>query len=195
MNVEESQTFQELFYRYYPSLLAYARGIVGSSDAEDVIEDVFADLWSHRKTIVFGERIGVFLHRSTMSHALNHLRHKNVSRRYVQMMQQISERNELFIETQLLNSDNDDWEQMYQLARQAIEELPEKCREVFKLSYIYGMKNKEISELKNISVKTVEAHLYYALAVLRKRFKGLPTVFLFLLLSFSDSNPSLLETL
>lgn len=51
---------------------------------------------------------------------------------------------------------------------QAIESLPQKCREVFTLSYIMDRQNKEISKLLDISVSTVEKHINYALKVLRK---------------------------
>jgi RNA polymerase sigma-70 factor (ECF subfamily) len=51
----------------------------------------------------------------------------------------------------------------------AIDSLPEKCREVFMLSYIYDLKNKEISEVLGISLSTVENHIYNALKVLRQK--------------------------
>lgn len=45
----------------------------------------------------------------------------------------------------------------------AINELPDKCKEVFKLSYLHDMKNKEIADTLGISLRTVEAHMYKAL--------------------------------
>ncbi|MBP8790520.1 MAG: sigma-70 family RNA polymerase sigma factor, partial [Breznakibacter sp.] len=55
----------------------------------------------------------------------------------------------------------------------AIDELPEKCREVFKLSYLYGLKNKDIADALQLSLRTVEAHIYKALKFLRERLVGL----------------------
>ena len=51
----------------------------------------------------------------------------------------------------------------------AINELPDKCKEVFKLSYLHTMKNKDIAEVLGISLRTVEAHMYKALKHLRGR--------------------------
>jgi RNA polymerase sigma-70 factor (ECF subfamily) len=51
---------------------------------------------------------------------------------------------------------------------QAIDKLPQKSKEVFRLSYIHGKKNCEISELLSISIRTVENHLYKSLQELRK---------------------------
>ena len=53
--------------------------------------------------------------------------------------------------------------------RQSINGLPDKCKMVFKLSYLHDMKNKEIAETMGISLRTVEAHMYKALKFLRER--------------------------
>ena len=55
----------------------------------------------------------------------------------------------------------------------AINELPDKCKEVFKLSYLHDMKNKEIADTLGISFRTVEAHMYKALKFLRERLSHL----------------------
>lgn len=55
----------------------------------------------------------------------------------------------------------------------AINELPDKCKEVFKLSYLHDMKNKEIADTLGISLRTVEAHMYKALKFLRERLSHL----------------------
>ena len=52
---------------------------------------------------------------------------------------------------------------------EAINELPDKCKMVFKLSYLHDMKNKDIAETMGISLRTVEAHMYKALKFLRER--------------------------
>lgn len=68
---------------------------------------------------------------------------------------------------------------------QAINGLPEKCREVFKLSYLYDMKNKDIADTLSISLRTVEAHMYKALKILRERLSHLHG-YLLLLVFFSN---------
>lgn len=62
---------------------------------------------------------------------------------------------------------------------EAIALLPEKCREVFVLSKIEGLKNREIAEKLNISEKTVERHMTIALSKLREELDWLLQIILF----------------
>lgn len=51
----------------------------------------------------------------------------------------------------------------------AVAALPEKCREVFTLSYLQGFSHREISERLGIAQSTVENHIYLALKALRSK--------------------------
>ncbi len=55
----------------------------------------------------------------------------------------------------------------------AIDELPDKRRQIFRMSYLHGMSNKDIAQVMDISVRTVEAQLYKALRFLRHRLERL----------------------
>ena len=55
----------------------------------------------------------------------------------------------------------------------AISELPDKCREAFKLSYIHGLRNRDIADAMGVSVRTVDAHIYKALRILREKLRYL----------------------
>ena len=56
--------------------------------------------------------------------------------------------------------------------RKAIEDLPERCQNVLKMSKYEGFKNKEIADQLNISVKAVEANITRAFSILRKTLLG-----------------------
>ena len=57
--------------------------------------------------------------------------------------------------------------------QEAIDKLPERCREIFVLSKMDEMSNKEIAEHLNISVKTVEIQMTKALSRLRMELEWL----------------------
>lgn len=169
MKEDQEQLFKSLFSQYYPQLTVYVRSLVGESDAEDIVEDVFEELWNYRNRIEMGEKIGSFLYRSALSHSLNHLRHEKVSRRHLDLIKQVNKQ-AIAVDVQLEVLEQMESEELLRRIMEAIAGLPEKCREAFKLRYVYGMKTKEISDALDISPRTVEAHLYKALKLLRKQF-------------------------
>ena len=146
-------TYKALFRRYYPNLMFYATRLVGDEEAEDVVQDVFVELWKRRDSMVIGDQIQAFLYRAVYTRALNVLKHRSIEDGYCAAV----EENEIY---------------------QAINELPDKCKEVFKLSYLHEMKNKEIADVMGVSLRTVEAHMYKALKFLRNRLGHLWFLFL-----------------
>lgn len=170
MNEELDATYKAVFRQYYPKLLFYATRLVGAEEAEDVVQDVFVELWRRRDTVVIGEQILAFLYRSVYTKAINLLKHQAIENNYSNAMTEIYERKLQFYQPDhaevIRKIEN---QELRQEIYNAINELPEKCREVFKLSYLHDMKNKEIAETLSISLRTVEAHIYKALKFLRER--------------------------
>ena len=154
MAEEFEKTYKALFRRYYTGLLFYATRLVGEDDAEDIVQDVFVEVWRRQDTVEVGEQIQAFLYRSVYTKAINLLKHRAVAENY--NAEARIENRELRLEL-----------------HRAIGELPDKCQEVFKLSYLHDMKNKDIADVMGISLRTVEAHMYKALKFLRERLKGL----------------------
>lgn len=174
MKEEFEVTYKALFRRYYPGLLFYAARLVGEDDAEDIVQDVFVEVWKRRDSVEVGEQFQAFLYRSVYTKAINLLKHKAVEDSYnAEMIEFYQKRLDYYqpdrtdiigrIENRELRSE----------LHRAIDGLPDKCREVFKLSYLHDMKNKDIADVMGVSLRTVEAHMYKALKVLRERLKGL----------------------
>ena len=57
MNEELDDTYKAVFRQCYPKLLFYATRLVGTEEAEDVVQDVFVELWRRRDSVVIGEQI------------------------------------------------------------------------------------------------------------------------------------------
>jgi RNA polymerase sigma-70 factor (ECF subfamily) len=180
MQNEFDFVFHELFRRTYPQLLAYATGFVGSCDAEDVVEDVFADLWKQRNHIVVGDKIKSYLFRSVYTHALNVLKHRKITAGYLTAVDEINEQRMDFLDMSSENGERYmERRDLNERVNKAIMELPEKCRQVFRLSYLQGMSNKDISQALDLSVRTVETHMYRALRLLRERLKDMALFVIF----------------
>ncbi|MEL5895561.1 RNA polymerase sigma-70 factor [Bacteroides sp. GD17] len=164
------QTYRALFRRYYANLLFYATRIVGEDEAEDVVQDVFVELWRRKETMKVGEQIQAFLYRAVYTRALNVLKHREIVNSYEAVALEVHKKRIEFYQP----DSNDvvkriEDSELRRKLSEAINELPDKCRMVFKLSYLHDMKNKDIAETMGISLRTVEAHMYKALKLLRDR--------------------------
>ena len=83
MNENFDITYKALFRRYYPSLIFYATRLVGEEAAEDVVQDVFVELWKRKDHIEIGDQIQAFLYRAVYTRALNVLKHRSVEDGYL----------------------------------------------------------------------------------------------------------------
>ena len=174
MNEKFDATYQTLFRKYYPSLIFYATRLVGEEDAEDVVQDVFVELWRRQESIEIGDQIQAFLYRVVYTRALNVLKHRNVESGYCAAMEEINQRRAEFYQpdnNEVIRRIED--RELRKEIHDAINELPDKCKEVFKLSYLHDMKNKEIADALGVSLRTVEAHMNKALKFLRNRLNPL----------------------
>ena len=166
----EMEAFTGLFKIHYPGLKAYACLFVDSETAEDLVQDVFIYVWENKGNITIHTSIQAYLFKATYTRCLNYLNRQKMmttNHRYI-------EKELRNYETSFFDPDKNEiirklyMNDLRDEINQAIESLPQKCREVFTLSYLMDMQNKEISKLLDISVSTVEKHINYALKILRK---------------------------
>ncbi|MDL2282800.1 RNA polymerase sigma-70 factor, partial [Parabacteroides sp. OttesenSCG-928-G06] len=172
-----------LFRRFYEenvsSLVFFARRFVSAATAEDMVHDVFLEVWERWQEL--SERpTRAYLFMAVRNRCLNNLRRELVKENYLDSVQ---------TENRLLGLDYYDSIEKLLIDRErlqelydAIEKLPEKCRQVFKLAYYEEKKNAEIADLLDLSIRTVEHQLYLGLKTLRNKLKNDPKGRIFLLL-------------
>lgn len=152
MTVREFETH---FRRLYLPLGMYAMRIVGDADdAEDVVEETFVSVWQSISAGMEVERFEPFMYRSVRNRCVSFLRAK-VHEENVDDIPEVSEE-----EIDTSQRDAAIWK--------AIDELPEKCREIFLMSKRDGYSNAEIAEELGISVKTVKNQMTKAFSRLRE---------------------------
>ena len=147
--------FETYFRRLYLPLGMYALRIVDNADdAEDIVENTFIKAW---QTISSGseiEHFNSYIYRCVRNECISFLR----GRKEIEDIDSIAEICEEVIDTSF--RDATIWK--------AIDDLPEKCREIFLMSKRDGMTNVEIAEEMNISIKTVKNQMTKAFARLRE---------------------------
>ena len=169
-------TDRESFSRFcagkYPGLIAYACLFLKGEDriwAEDVVQDVFLSVWKRRFFLrQDSAALQVYLLRSVYNRCMNYLQRRRRRQSCAEELGEFLEIAERFYDPDrnpVIKSlfDRD----LHHSLDRSIEALPDKCREVFRLSYLEGYSHKEIAERLGISVRTVDSHIYSALKSLR----------------------------
>ncbi len=133
----------------------YALRIVDDAEsAEDLVEEAFVKAW---QVVESGREIDNFkgyMYRSVRNECISFLR----NRKEQVGLEFVPEVDEETVDTS--ERDAKIWE--------AIDKLPERCREVFLMSKRDGLTNEEIAEELNISIKTVKNQMTKAFAKLRE---------------------------
>ena len=158
--------FQKLFEDYFRSLVTYSYRYVNDwSVGEDIVQDVFMDLWINRDKIDFEEPIKPYLYRATYNRSINYLNSVSVQRRvdHADMLDELIDREILSYN----QHDNLLLKEIEEEITSFVGTLPEQRRRVFLLSREENLKNKEIALRLNISEKAVEKHITKALSDIR----------------------------
>jgi len=156
------KSFEKLFFSFYPGLLRYAETLVRKVEiAEEIVQDVFYNVWKNREAIRITHSWKSYLYRSVYNNSMMYLR---------------KTRREIVLEEGLFpekEGNSQDPFQELELAEvtavvsDTVSRLPERTREIFLLNRQEGLKYREIAERLSISVKTVEANMGKALKELR----------------------------
>nr|WP_295863340.1 RNA polymerase sigma-70 factor [uncultured Chitinophaga sp.] len=165
---QDAAALEPIFKACYALLRAYACKYVTRETAEDIIQDVFIQLYKKGASLNIDTSIKAYLFRSVHNGCLDYIRREAVHQRYINTtLPGLSEAELDYFSPDgprqsLIQQDN-----LAASVWQAIEALPPKCREVVKLRYQQGLKTGEISATMGISTRTVETQLYKAIKQLR----------------------------
>ena len=155
--------FDSVFRAHYAQLVRMAQSVVREAAlAEEIAQEVMLELWRRRESLQVEQTFRAYLIRSTRNRALNHIRHQRIVAREAASAA-ADPRTSPSAEEEVLGVE------LERAVREAIDGLPQNCREVFQLSREQGLKYAEIAAALEISIKTVEKRMGQALAELRER--------------------------
>lgn len=166
INNLNEKTFHQIYCNYFRALVTYAVQITNDDEiAKDIVQDVFSVLWERKITFITTSSFKAYLYNSVRNASLDNLRHRCVEEDYVEKM---AASNPAYDSDERDSADYFYKEEVYRKLFRAIDELPERCREVF-LKYMEGKKNEEIAEALHISIETVKTQKKRGMTVLRKK--------------------------
>ena len=164
----DDAAFERVFRAYYAPLGAFAfRFLHDAAMAEDVVQDVFAVLWSARQTLVVKTSLRGYLYAAVRNRALNIRKHDAVVEAW-----EVDESDDDACALHVPPSQPDailDAKLLNRELSEAFAALPERQAEVMRLRWRDELSYAEIAEAMGISVKGVEKHLARGLAALRSR--------------------------
>jgi RNA polymerase sigma-70 factor (ECF subfamily) len=159
--------WRELINLYSDRLYAYALSLSSDHDvSSDIIQQVFINLFESKDRLDPKYSLKSFLYRSTYNQFVDNYRKKK-------SMSILHEQYYHILDQFITNTDEEDFSKKINLLNDLIGTLPLKTKEVFILSKSDGLTNAEISEILDISIKTVEGHITRAFKLLRKMAKSL----------------------
>jgi RNA polymerase sigma-70 factor (ECF subfamily) len=162
----DSFAFEVLFYKYRNKVKGFAKKMVPSQiDPEETVQEVFIKLWLKKEMIDPEKDFQSYLFSIAKNLILDHL--KSAVNRKLYFVDEHFQQDILSDENLDGTVPVDFEEQILSL----IEQIPERRREIFRLSRFEGMTYKQIAERLNISENTVDSQIRNALAFLRKEFR------------------------
>jgi RNA polymerase sigma-70 factor (ECF subfamily) len=173
-----------LFSIYFPRLNDFAKNVVKDDGiSQDIVQEVFVKVWEKRDEIE-SLNLEAFLFRLVRNRCIDYIKHLKVVNNRMQEIHISSKYEELY---RIDFIGNEPYvlieKELKTKIENTIQDLPDRCREVFILSRMNGLKNKEIAEKLNINIKNVERHLNRAVQSFRTNFsEELPIALIILVL-------------
>jgi len=170
-DAEAERSFEALIRAYYSELLRYAMRAVGSSvAAEDVLQDLFLRIWASRHSLEIRESVRAYLYTALRRQIYDHAKIQRRHGRREGALAREWRAGDAGGSPSWTTDALQDIEQadLASAVREAIGQLPERCREVYVLSREHGLSYGEIAETLGISVNTVKTQMGRAIRVLRR---------------------------
>lgn len=154
--------FDKIFFKYYHPLYRYAFNICKSNAmAEDSVQQTFIKIWKNNSLLISDETIGKLLFTYTYNQVIDEIRKENTRKKYEGLITENTDDSSS-------EETNEDKLRAKAIIESAIDKLPEKTKEVFRLAKQEGLSYDEIAAYLKISQKTVENQLGSAYKKLRE---------------------------
>lgn len=166
LQFHDIESYEALFKEHYAGLRLFATRILQDQDAaEDVVQEVFLNLWRKRKSLMIKTSVQSYLFSAVRNGCHNNIRHhKIVDRHEKRLLGQDKVENQNGYQQLVLR-------EVSEAITETIKSFPDHTQQMFSMSRFEQLKYKEIAEKLGISVKTVEAHIGRVLKALRTNLK------------------------
>lgn len=163
VKADDLRSYEVIFNKYFKELYRFAYGYIRDATiAEEISQEVFLYMWDKRKKIEIQTTLKTYLYSATKNKCLNYIKLELPRQRAM------SDVSEVMLSVSEERKDEGENELLKKHIQSAIDNLPNKCRQIFMLSRNAGMTYEEIAEEMDLSKKTIENQMGIALRKLRE---------------------------
>jgi len=158
----DHHSFEVLYQKYAPKLFGFSRKYLNSDiESEEIVQEVFIRIWEKKENIDEDQSFSSYIFQAAKHRIFNGFRKKVNEQAYLDFLILSDNSSSSFTEMEV------EYREIKEKAELAISAMPPKRQEIFRLSREQGLKNKEIADKLQISIKTVENQMGQALKFLR----------------------------
>lgn len=178
---QQDKKIFELFYKkYYKQLFALSYRYVGQMEvAEEIVHDLFITVWNKSDQLNVQHSLKSYLFKAIVNSSLNYIKKEKMQTEKRLAYLAVHD-NELVLDEDKGLAE----EKLLKSLEEALELLPAKCKQVMYLSRFGKLKQQEIAQQMDISLKTVKNHLTYGFQKLREHLAQHQELIVLLLLFF-----------
>ena len=164
----DRSSFAYIYKHYFNALCTYASNYIEEKeDCKNIVQDIIIKLWENRAGARDINSLRSYLFGSVHNQCLNHLKHKRIVEKHQ------AEVTYTLLELSLETTDFLESNEEITIIMQAIENLPEQTKKVFRMKRFDDMSYKEIAEKLQISDRTVDTHMTKAMRLLKEKLNHL----------------------
>lgn len=180
----DTKAFDWMYRHFYGSLYSMGtRFLRNGEEARDIVADAFLRLWNDRQRHNNLESVSIYLFLFVKHRCYDLLRNRSMKQEHHQkLLHLLDATTETDLTTELVRLE------LFKIIYTEAENLPEKMRQVFELTYKEGMKPSQIADKLNVSVHTVKNQRMAAIKTLKKLLENKPILLTALLLMEAEQN-------
>lgn len=174
----DNNAFSVVFHSYYRPLYYFTRKLIDNKEeAEEIVLNSFLKLFQRCALVESPDALKAFLYITTKNNCFDYFRaNKSLRTRQKEFMARMEN-------DTLLQYEHDIKDQLVEMVRKAVNDLPRECRKIFEMLYYQDLTPAEVAEILQISVSTVYNQKSRALQLLRMALSDHPLAIAFLYFS------------